>query len=92
MLKGRARHRKPPMWQTSPGQWVPAVSGPPAVTGFTAGHVPPTVQSAPLQRWMNCICVPASSITSPLRKGTESPTSGTPLTLGRVLPSTCAKA
>ena len=44
------------------------------------------------QWWMNCIWVPASSITSPLRSGTESPASGTPLTLGRAAPSTCENA
>ena len=40
MLKGRARHRKPPMSQTSPAQGVPGLSGPPVVTGVTAGRAP----------------------------------------------------
>ena len=42
------------------------------------------------QPWMNCICVPASSIRSPLRSAIDSPVSGMPLTLGRWLPSTWA--
>lgn len=40
--------------------------------------------------WMNCICVPASSITSPLRRAMDSPVSGAPLTVGRAAPSTWA--
>ena len=43
-----------------------------------------------LQPWMNCICVPASSMTSPFFSGTASPDTGEPFTVGRVLPSTCA--
>ena len=39
----------------------------------------------------NCICVPASSMMSPLDKGTESAAMATPLTTGRLGPSTCAK-
>ena len=34
------------------------------------------------QAWTNCICVPASSITSPFFRLTVSPTSGLPLTVG----------
>ena len=40
--------------------------------------------------WTNCICVPASSITSPFFSGMASPDTGAPLTVGRVAPSTCA--
>lgn len=39
----------------------------------------------------NCICVPASSMMSPLDKGTESAAMATPLTTGRLGPSTWAK-
>lgn len=41
-----------------------------------------------LQPWMNCIWVPASSMTSPLRSGTASPETALPFTVGRVAPST----
>lgn len=60
----------------------------PGVKSFTS----PAGGGGGRQWWMNCIWVPASSITSPLRKGTESPASGTPLTLGRAAPSTCENA
>jgi hypothetical protein len=42
------------------------------------------------QAWMNCICVPASSITSPFFRCKVSPTSGLPLMVGRLAPSTWA--
>jgi len=38
----------------------------------------------------NCICVPASSITSPFFRLTVSPTSGVLFTVGRAAPSTWA--
>src|SRR5450755_929480 len=40
--------------------------------------------------WTNCICVPASSITSPFFSPTVSPMSGLLLTVGREAPSTWA--
>ena len=43
------------------------------------------------QACTNCICVPASSITSPFFRRHRSPTSGLPLTVGRELPSTWAR-
>ena len=43
------------------------------------------------QALMNCMRVPASSITSPFLKGSPSPETGTPLTLGRKVPSRCEK-
>ena len=42
------------------------------------------------QPWMNCICVPASSITSPFFRCAVSPTTGLPFTAGWCAPSTCA--
>lgn len=42
------------------------------------------------QNWMNCICVPASSMTSPFFRCTESPVNGVPLIAGRCVPSTWA--
>ena len=94
----KARMLMPPGTARKPsGAHSRALSGAgpgPAVTPVTpAAATPP--QPRPRRRphrEMNCICVPASSITSPLRSGTDSPTSGTPLTLGRDAPSTCAKA
>ncbi len=92
MLRGPARRGKAPNARFAPPKRETMQAEDGAVTGFTAHarHAPRA--AARRQRWTNCICVPASSITSPLRSGTESPTSGTPLTLGRVAPSTCAKA
>jgi hypothetical protein len=40
--------------------------------------------------WTNCICVPASSITSPIFRLIVSPVSGVLLTVGRDAPSTWA--
>ena len=42
------------------------------------------------QACTNCICVPASSITSPFFRCTVSPVTGLPLTVGCSVPSTCA--
>ena len=43
-----------------------------------------------VQACTNCICVPASSITSPFFRCTVSPTTGLPLTVGCSAPSTWA--
>lgn len=88
---GRRRERED--GHTAP--LAPAASRPrthDAATPLRGTKPPESGPALAPQWWMNCIAVPASSMTSPLRSGTESPISGTPLTLGRLLPSTCAKA
>jgi hypothetical protein len=54
-----------------------------------AGGDPAQRRNAPYI-WMNCICVPASSIRSPFFSGAMSVASGMPLMLGRDRPSTWA--
>ena len=72
---------------------VPAVQGTGGAVSFVTCATAPDPSEAtrgaePTQPWMNCICVPASSITSPFFSGMASPATAEPLTVGRVLPST----
>ena len=93
MLRGLPWPRKPRHTLFSMQSWVLPQLSRPCVTVVTLGaEARPGVTASVRQRKMNCICVPASSMTSPLRRGIESLVSGMPLTLGRELPSTCAKA
>ena len=54
------------------------------------GPRPETLSGGGQAACTNCICVPASSITSPFFKPTVSPASGVLLTVGRAAPSTWA--
>ena len=106
MVQGAVTGGKPMAgnFRTLPGPPLPPAAG--AVNSVTArsgqarrseadpaaAQRPPAHNAAApaAQPWMNCICVPASSIKSPLASGAVSVTSGTPLMLGRLAPSTWA--